>query len=196
MTMFTLRAALVVGVVFGASIACVLPPKSAGQGDPSAQGTAGSTAGSVTASGTDGPGMTSGIQPPAADDTTVGASLSCRDAVDCVIDCAAAMDPIPPRTDLTCFLGCERGLAVDEALALFRLSECTVDACTEAGFCESREDTGTSTSGTTGDSFETEGGTDPQGSGVGPSNPCLDCVLANLLDPQPPLCIEFANECT
>ncbi len=109
---------------------------------------------------------------------------TCRDAIQCVTGCAASIPmPLPPEPDLSCFLECETGLNGDEALALLRLTDCVAQRCAEKGRCGGAStDTGSSsgTTGTTG-----EGGLDP----------CTDCILTSVLDPQPPGCLEEGEAC-
>lgn len=119
------------------------------------------------------------------DDNWTGTSetgdTTCRDAIDCLIECQyeliASMDPEP---DLSCFLECDQGLTVDEALILLKLGECIAQQCLDAGECAGA-DSGTD-SGT---------GTD-----TGPTDTdCLLCIAAYAMDPEPPGCMELAAEC-
>lgn len=95
---------------------------------------------------------------------------TCRDAVQCIIDCAADL-PIGTGTDevdLSCFFDCEEGLTVDEALQLVRLGACVFNWCTANDFCEATPD-------------------DP----LAPLNPqgdCLLCVAAGIGQPDQGFC--------
>ncbi len=178
-------------------IGCALPPKSAGEGQASAGSGGMSTGpGTVTAPGNpDGPGMTSSAMP-GADETTAAAPGVCREAIDCIVECATGLVvDDDPRPDLTCFLGCEEALSVDEALHLFELTECVTDLCIDAGVCDVLVATGTDTDGGasgTGTGMGTDTGSS---GGTGDDNRCLDCVLANLSDPEPLGCVGFAQAC-
>lgn len=124
---------------------------------------------------------------------------TCRDAIRCVQGCAAtlAMSDLP-EPDLSCFLDCEEGLTVPEALDLLRLANCASEQCAMQGVCAEDTGTGSSSGGTTGDagsssssgsSSTTDGGEDPD------IPPCLECVFVLMDDPQPPGCQEFADAC-
>ena len=143
------------------------------------------------------------VLPPGTTSTTTGGSTSsgepevtCRDAIDCVVGCATELQVSElPEPDLTCFLTCEERLTVGEALHLFRLTECVTNKCIDQGVCDklvptesSSSDGGSSSTG--GSSSGTTGGGD-DGSGT----ECIDCILANMLDPAPPGCIDLANAC-
>jgi hypothetical protein len=148
------------------------------------------------------PTTTTGLIPTTSSDstTTSGSSsttaepdVTCRDAIACVFGCITQLQTsMLPEPDLTCFLECEPGLTADEVLHLFRLAECVTNVCIEivpeCDILVPTETTGT----TTGD--ETSTGTTTGGGG--PVNPCLDCVVARLLDPQPGgVCQPFADAC-
>ena len=124
--------------------------------------------------------------------------VTCRDAIDCVVGCAGElMASELPEPDLTCFLECEEDLTVAEALHLFRLTECVTNRCIDIGVCDilvptettsSSSSSSSSTGGestSTGESSSSSTGTSSTTDGGGPSNPCLDCILANMLDEQP-----------
>lgn len=123
------------------------------------------------------------------DDNWTGTSetgdTTCRDAIECLIECQYELiandDPEP---DLSCFLECDKGLTVDEALALLKLGECIAEQCLEAGECASADSGSDSGSGT-------DSGTD-----TGPTDTdCLLCIAAYAMDPEPPGCMELAAEC-
>jgi hypothetical protein len=171
---------------------CVLPPKSAGESEASTTGTAGTTGAastdeatataSVTATSTSGAG--SGVETDStsvASPTTGAQQGPCRDAVDCLVGCAATVLELPG-----CALECEKGLAIDEALIMFQLTECVATVCLqEMPECE---DPGTST-GEPG-TGSSSGGPVPEG------DPCLDCILANVDDEQVGgICQELADRC-
>lgn len=160
------------------------------------------------------PPVTTG-PPPAASttSTTSGSSSSsgtpevtCRDAIDCVVGCAGELQTSKlPEPDLTCFLECEEDLTVGEALHLFRLTECVTNKCVDQGVCDvlvPTDTTGSSSSGgsssgsSSGSSDSSSGSSSGSTGGGGPDNPCLDCILANMLDPQPGgECQGFADSC-
>ena len=125
------------------------------------------------------------------DDMWTGTSetgdTTCRDAIDCLIECQYELiandDPEP---DLSCFLECDKGLTVEEALALLKLGECIAQQCLDAGECASA-DSGTDTGS------GTDSGT---GTDTGPTDTdCLLCIAAYAMDPEPPGCMELAAEC-
>lgn len=120
--------------------------------------------------------------------------MTCRDAIDCVWGCAGELLASElPEPDLTCFLECEEGLTVPEALHLFRLTECVTNKCIDLGVCDilvPTETTSSSSSGgestsTGGESSSSSTGTSSSTGDNGPDNPCLDCILANMRDEQP-----------
>ncbi len=113
--------------------------------------------------------------------------VTCRDAIDCVVGCAGELQQsMSPEPDLTCFLECEEGLTIGEALHLFRLTECVTNKCVDNGVCDILVPTETSTGSSSSDGgSSSSGGSSTGGSPPGPDNPCLDCILANMLDPQP-----------
>lgn len=178
--------------------ACALPSKSAGDNEPSTSSDPGSPSGDTE----DSADSATSYQPPVGG-TSMGSTPgtagdpsgpTCRDAIDCVVGCAAEltqMDPPEQDPDLTCFLECEEGLTTDEALKLFQLTECVTDKCIDQGVCEALE-----AGSTTG---EPDTGSSTGGSGSGgpsPSNPCLDCILANMFDMKVGgECQEFADLC-
>ncbi|MEM7153326.1 MAG: hypothetical protein AAF799_10825 [Myxococcota bacterium] len=145
------------------------------------------------------------VIPPGTTSTTTGVEstssgepeVTCRDAIDCVVGCATELQiSMLPEPDLTCFLTCEERLTVGEALHLFRLTECVTNRCIDLGVCDklvpsesSSSDGGSSSSG--GSSSGTTGGGGDEGDGT----ECIDCILANMLDPAPPGCIDLANAC-
>ncbi|MFV8748994.1 hypothetical protein ACNOYE_00425 [Nannocystaceae bacterium ST9] len=124
--------------------------------------------------------------------STETGDTTCRDAIDCLIDCQyeliGNMDPEP---DLSCFLECDKGLTVEEALALLKLGECIAGQCLEIGECAGSQDT---TDGTSSDS--TDGTGSDSGTDTGPTDTdCLLCIAAYAMDPEPPGCMELAAEC-
>lgn len=125
--------------------------------------------------------------------TTAAPDVTCRDAIDCVVGCAAELQVSKlPEPDLTCFLECEEGLTVGEALHLFRLTECVTNKCIDQQVCDVLVPTETST-GTSSSGGDASTGTSTTGD---PGNPCLDCILANMLDENPGgMCQELADMC-
>lgn len=125
--------------------------------------------------------------------TTAEPEETCRDAIDCVVGCAAQLQTMPStELDLTCFLQCEEGLTVGEVLHLFRLTECITNKCVEQGVCDILVPTETTGTTTTGDDPSSSSGTTD---GTRP-NLCLECVLANILDEQlGGDCQPFADAC-
>jgi hypothetical protein len=125
------------------------------------------------------------------DETTTGEDpeVDCEDAIDCLIGCSSVLldeDFDPNEPDLSCFIECESGLSVEEALELLRLTECLTNRCVEAGACDTLDET---TGGTTGGDTGGTGDTD------GPEFPCLDCLSTLVQDPEPPGCTEEASAC-
>jgi hypothetical protein len=97
-----------------------------------------------------------------------------------------------PEPDLTCFLECEPGLTTNEVLHLFRLTECVTNKCIEQGVCDilvpTETSTGDSSSGSSSSSSSSSSSDTGTSSTTGPAvppNPCLDCILANMLDENP-----------
>lgn len=144
---------------------------------------------------------TGGVVPSTTSSSSGGSSSSsgtpdvtCRDAIDCVIGCAAELQASKlPETDLTCFLKCEPDLTVGEALHLFYLTECVTNKCIDQGACDvlvptetsgssSSSDGGSSSSGGSSGTTDTGGSSSEAG---GPMNPCQDCILTNMLDKNP-----------
>lgn len=128
--------------------------------------------------------------------TTAEPEVTCRDAIACVFGCVTELQTsMLPEPDLTCFLECEPGLTSEEVLDLFRLTECVTNVCIElVPECDilvpSETSTGTSSSG-----GESSSGTSGTTDAV-PANPCLDCVVARLLDENPGgECQAFADAC-
>jgi hypothetical protein len=125
-----------------------------------------------------------------------------------VVGCAGALQAsMLPEPDFTCFLDCEPGLSVDEVLHLFRLTECVTNLCIEIEpACEVLVPTeSTSGSSSSGDSSSSSSSSSGSSSDTGtssttgptlPDNPCLDCVLAYMLDKNPGgVCQELADMC-
>ncbi len=109
---------------------------------------------------------------------------TCRDAIECVFGCAAGLPmPLPPEPDLSCFLDCDKGLDEEEALQLLRLVDCVAQQCAEKGFCDMGGSTGTG------------GDTGTGGGSGGTIDPCTNCILVNVQDPQPAGCVEEAEAC-
>lgn len=141
---------------------------------------------------------TSSTSTTAASTSTGTPEVTCRDAIDCVVGCAGELQMSNlPEPDLTCFLECEPGLTVGEVLHLFRLTECVTNKCIDQGVCDFLVPTETSSgSSSSGDESTSTGGSSSSGTGTGtgtgtsttgpaqPDNPCLDCILANMLDTQ------------
>jgi hypothetical protein len=131
---------------------------------------------------TTGPPVTTGPSETGESSTGPPPDVTCRDAIECIVECAAELQQAEPdaEPDLSCFLDCEAGLNVDEALALLRLGACISEQCFEQGACDGP--TGTTGTGT--------------GSTGGPNeNACLNCIAANAMDPQPPGCLDEALVC-
>ncbi len=124
--------------------------------------------------------------------------MTCREAITCVVGCAIELQTsMLPEPDFTCFLDCEDGVSVGEALTLLDLTACVTDQCiaTEPTCeflvpTESSSDGGSSSSG--GETTGTDTGTT---TGEVNRDACLQCVLNLLLDPRPPGCEEFAALC-
>jgi hypothetical protein len=122
-------------------------------------------------------------------DTGPPPDRTCRDAIACIIGCAAKYptDPGPedPELDdyfLACFLECGKDLEAEEALALIELVSCVSDKCYGEGQCiaPGGESAGTDTDSETGPTQDEK---------------CQTCLGAGLLDIEPPGCIEEAAAC-
>ncbi len=143
-------------------------------------------------------GTTTTTDPTTGAATTTGSDVTCRDAIDCIFECAAAIqaqlssDP-GFEPDLSCFLECEELLSVEEAYKLLKLGNCASDRCAEMGECSM----GGGSSGTSGGSdssgSSTDGGVPPPD---GPLDPCIMCIFVLMLDEEYEGCSEFAMECT
>jgi hypothetical protein len=138
---------------------------------------------------------------PTTESTTFVSDDTCRDAIDCIFECAAmvqAQTMIDPdfEPDLSCFTDCIEQLSVPEAYKLLRLSECASMQCEAMNECGPGDDTtGGSESGSS--SSGSEGGTDDGGPipPSGPLTPCLQCIFVLMLDEDFEGCQEFALEC-
>ncbi len=102
---------------------------------------------------------------------------TCRDAVDCIIDCALDLGTVTntDEVDLSCFFDCEAGLTTDEALQLVRLGACVFDYCTAEGFCEATPE-------------------DPLAP-LDADGPCLICIAAGIGQPDQDFCQEEFMTC-
>ena len=128
--------------------------------------------------------------------TTTGSDASCRDAIDCIFECAAAaqaqvqIDPAY-EPDFSCFLEvCIEILPKEEVLKLIKLGNCSADECASMGECGVPPETsggGGSDSGSSGDER-------PPPSG-GLLDPCIQCIFVLMLDEEYPGCSEFALVC-
>ncbi len=139
--------------------------------------------------------------------TTAGSTgepdVTCRDAIDCIFECAAAVQAqlqIDPsyEPDLSCFLDCEEELTVQEAYKLLKLGNCASMVCADQGACVQPEDTtGGSDGSSSGGSSGSSGSSSSDGGGGGGSviDPCIDCIFVHMLDPESPGCQEFAMDC-
>lgn len=159
--------------------------------------TTGETTTTTTSTGT----TTTTATDPTTESTTFVSDDTCRDAIDCIFECAAmiqAQTQLDPdfEADLSCFTECIEQLSVDEAYKLLLLAECASTECEEPGFaCEPVEETtGGSDSGS---SSGSEGGTDDGGPipPAGPLTPCLQCIFVFMLDEDFEACSEFALAC-
>ncbi len=107
---------------------------------------------------------------------------TCKEVINCLVGCATDPDLWNnPEPDLSCFIECEDGLTVDEALKFLDLSECAAASCVDKGDCVEEEDF----IGPNGES----------GLPIDPSSVCAGCIIGLLLDPEPPGCEGFAMEC-
>ncbi|MCX4242232.1 hypothetical protein [Paraliomyxa miuraensis] len=143
-------------------------------------------------SSTTGPITTTGVDSSttsAESSTTEAPDKTCRDAIECVVGCAGALQTsMLPEPDFTCFLECEEGLNTAEVLHLFRLTECVTNECIADGNCDFLVPTET-----TGDE---PGGSSSSGTDGTRPPICLNCVLGGLLDDNPGgECGGFAAEC-
>jgi hypothetical protein len=143
---------------------------------------------------------------PTTESTTFVSDDTCRDAIDCIFECAAmvqAQMQLDPsyEPDLSCFTDCIEQLSVPEATKLLRLSECASMQCEAMNECGMGDttggsDTGTGSSGTGSDSgSSSDGGDDGPIPPSGPLTPCLQCIFVLMLDEDFEGCQEFALEC-
>ncbi|MEM7153258.1 MAG: hypothetical protein AAF799_10485 [Myxococcota bacterium] len=170
--------------------ACLLPAKSAGEDDRAT--TEGATT-SPSAATSEGPGESdgSGSTPLGAtssiastSDTDTDGSPSCAEALACMVACIETLEF--PEPDLSCVLGCERGISQPEALELLQLLECASQACEDEGLCEGSGET---------DSTDSTSG-DPTSASPGEDAVCRDCFLAGLTeDAFDGACAEFQTAC-
>lgn len=136
---------------------------------------------------------TSTTDPTTSTGSTGDPDVTCRDAIDCIFECAAAvqaqtMDP-NYEPDLSCFLECEEQLTVPEAKKLLLLANCASEQCAMMGDCGSSDTTSTSSGGS---SDSTDDGPPPP---EGPLTPCLMCIFVLMLDEDFEGCAEFAMAC-
>lgn len=138
------------------------------------------------------PDPTTTTDPSTGPGTSTGSDATCRDAIDCIFECAAAIqaqqmqDP-DFEPDLSCFLACVEQIPEEEAVKLLRLGNCASEQCVVMGECTDGSDPGT-----TG-----EGGTDdgPIPLPEGPLDPCIMCIFVLMLDEDFAGCREFALVC-
>jgi hypothetical protein len=142
---------------------------------------AGSTTGTVDPTTTSGSSSTTGTPDP----TTGEPDISCRDAVQCIQQCAFDLITDPGiEPDLGCFLDCEEQLTVREAYHLLRLGNCAAAECEMRDECMSGDTDG-------GGSSSSSGGDD----GGGLIDPCLQCVFLEMTNTDPMVCVEFHELC-
>ena len=123
---------------------------------------------------------------PTTESTTFVPDDTCRDAIDCIFECAAmiqAQTQLDPdfEPDLSCFTECIEQLSVDEAYKLLLLAECASTECEEPGFAcepvdattggsESGSETGGSESSSSGASSSSSSSSSSSGSSGGSSS--------------------------
>lgn len=155
---------------------------------------AATTTGDATTTTTSPTTTTTTTDPTTGPDTTTGSDQTCRDAIDCIFECAAAIQAqiqLDPdfEPDLSCFLECEETLSIPEAKKLLLLGNCAAEQCElmgECGAAGSSSGTGGSESGSTDD-----GPPPPEG----PLDPCIMCIFVLMLDEDFEGCSEFALAC-
>jgi uncharacterized membrane protein YgcG len=154
------------------------------------------------------PGTTSGSSTITTTTSTVEESTGdepmgddrCIDAIDCVRKCILDLATSNlPEPDLSCFLECTKTLSEQEALKLLRLGNCISDQCVVMEQCEgpSDDDTGGSSTGDGGGSSGSSSSSDGGGGGDGDAllDPCLQCIVNGMLDPEPEGCVALAESC-
>lgn len=132
--------------------------------------------------------------------TTENPVNTCRDAVDCVIQCAFDLAiENPDEPDLSCLIDCiEETLTVGETVKLLELVNCTSQLCRDEMICVTPDETtgGSSDSGTDSGSSTTTAA--PGEAGEPPLiSPCIQCVFDKINMPAEDLgvCEELAMEC-
>lgn len=132
---------------------------------------------------------------PTTESSTTGSDATCRDAIDCIFECAAALQAAIQNdpgfeADLSCFLECEETLSKEEALKLIELGNCAAEQCELMGECGMPDTTSTGGSESDGGSSD-EGPPPPEG----PLDPCIMCIFVLMLDEDYKGCAEFAMAC-
>jgi hypothetical protein len=145
--------------------------------------------------------------------TTAGSSTTedpintCRDAVDCVIQCAFDIAiEMPEEPDLSCLVDCiEETLTVLETVKLLELVNCTSQLCRDEGICVTPDETtgGSSDSGTDSSGSSSSSGSSTTTEAPGETgdppliSPCIQCVFDKINMPAEDLgvCEELALEC-
>jgi hypothetical protein len=109
------------------------------------------------------------------EDTGPPPDKTCRDGVQCMLACAAQYPANPTPEDptledylLSCFLECGKDLDAEEALAMIELVSCISDGCYGSGVCVAGEST----------------------------EECTACLVAGLLEEEPPGCEAQGMACT
>jgi len=139
---------------------------------------------------------------PTSESTTFVSDDTCRDAIDCIFECAAmiqAQTQLDPdfEPDLSCFTECIEALSVDEAYKLLLLAQCASDECEKPGLeCEPVDaTTGGTESGSETSGSEGGGGDEGPIPPTGPLTPCLQCIFVLMLDEDFEGCAEFSLAC-
>jgi len=139
---------------------------------------------------------------PTSESTTFVSDDTCRDAIDCIFECAAmiqAQTQLDPdfEPDLSCFTECIEALSVDEAYKLLLLAQCASDECEKPGLeCEPVDaTTGGTESGSETSGSESGGGDEGPIPPTGPLTPCLQCIFVLMLDEDFEGCAEFSLAC-
>lgn len=166
--------------------ACVLPPKSVGDGEAATSTTTAESSGpgASSAASAASTGPADGVDSTGMEITATSSASpgpTCRQAIDCMVGCAIETQNGIPTID--CLLACQQGMTAEEIMALVDLANCVEEQCQE--HCEESE---TSTG-------EPETGTST-GPDIPPEHVCNLCVLGGLTDLEPPGCMELAAMCT
>jgi hypothetical protein len=177
--------------------------------------------GGSTSTGIFDPSTSTGFITGASTDT---GDATCRDAVECALECAGELQQMVfndvPEPALGCFVDCADTINTQEVLTLLRLTECAANVCADptqfaSGVAACDFTPGGTTGGSSsssGGSSSSSGGSSSTGGSSGSStggdststgggmpepliDPCLECIIAFVQDEDAEECAEYAMAC-